>query len=98
MDNGRLGLSHTCDAIWPQRLSCSCYCCRVALHADPQHLQSTKGRSYPFLTTSAIEKYLVDDDTGPAGSDRGNADVPGRFKAPPPRTNLHLPRFANMKQ
>ena len=82
---------------WPQRLPCSCNC-GIALHADPQHLQSTKGRSQPFLTTSAIKKYLVNDDASPAGNNRGNAHVPGHFKGPPPRTNLDLPSFADMKQ
>ncbi len=97
MDNGRLGFSQSRYAIWPQHLPCSCDFA-VALHADPQHPQSIPDRSQPFLTTSAVKKYLVNDDAGPAGSNRGNADVPGRFKGPPPWTDLDLPGFADMKQ
>jgi hypothetical protein len=97
MDNGRLGFSHTCYAIWSQRLPCSCNFA-VALHADPQHPQSTKGPSQPLLTTSAVKKYLVNDHASPAGNNRGNTDVPGRFKGPPPTTDLDLPGLADMKQ
>jgi hypothetical protein len=97
MNDGRLGFSHSCNAIWPQRLPGSCNLA-VALNADPQHPQSTNGRSKPFLTTSAVKKYFVNDDASPAGSDRGNADVPGRCKGPPPRTDIDLPGFPNMKE
>jgi len=97
MDSGRLGFSHTCYAIWSQCLPCSRNFA-VALHADPQRRQATKGCSQPFLTTSAVKKYLVNDHAGPAGSNRGNADVPGRFKGPPPTTDLDPPGLADMKQ
>ena len=89
MDNGRLGFSHSRYAIWPQRLPSSCNFA-VALHADPQQPESTKGRSQPVLATFATKEYLVNDDASPAGSNRGNAQIPGRFEGSPPRTDLDL--------
>jgi len=80
MDNGRLGISQTCYSIWAQRLPCPRNLA-IAGHTDPQNPQSPEGRSQSFLTTSTVKEHLVDDDAGPAGSDRGNPDVPGRFEA-----------------
>ncbi len=97
MDKRSLGFSQSCDTIWSQCLPRSCNLA-VALDADPKHSQSVKGLSQPFLATSAIKKYIVNNDAGPVVSDRRNADIPRRFKGPPTGTDLDLPRLADVEQ
>ncbi len=60
---------------------------------DARH-DSGSRRSLP----ADVKKRLVKDDASPFGGNRGYADVPGRLKCPPPRTDFGLPGFADMKQ
>ncbi len=97
MDIGRLGLGHSRHPIRPPRLASSCYIA-VALHADPEHGKATEGRSQSSLITSAVQKYVVDDDACATASNRGEAEIPRRFKIRPPWTDFDLPGFVDTKQ
>ncbi len=97
MNAGRLVRRHSGDAIEPQRLPCSHYLA-VALHADPEHYEVTEDRSQSLLTSSTVEKDVVDDDACSTGSNRGKAEIPRCFKVSPPWTDNDLPGFADMKQ
>ena len=72
--------SHSWNPIWPQGLPFPRYI-RVALHTDPEHFKATKGGPQPFLTLTAIEEYLVNDDPGPAVVSRKLDSIPSSSRS-----------------
>ncbi len=97
VNKGHLGLGHSWHAIRPQGLPCPC-CLAVARHADPEHHKATEDRPQSFLTPSAVQKHVVNDDGRPTGSNRGKTEIPRRFEVPPFWTDFDLTRFADTKQ